>query len=152
MRSVTTLTEVETMRFMILVKATEDSEAGRFPDEKFMAAMGSFNEQLVKAGVMKAGEGLHPSVRGARVRFSGGETTVVRGPFTASTDLVSGFWLWEAKSMEEAIEWARRAPFQGGEVEIRPLFEAADFAPVDPTGELRAKEAALRATAGAQRP
>jgi hypothetical protein len=136
------------MRFMILVKGDKESEAGVLPDEKTLAEMGKFNEELVKAGVMLAGEGLHPSSKGARVRFSGGKRTVIDGPFAEAKELVAGFWLWQVKSKEEAIEWLKRAPFDGGtEVEIRQVFEAGDFAPSDPTGELRAQEERLRAHA-----
>jgi hypothetical protein len=136
------------MRFMILVKGNKESEAGVLPDEKTLTEMGKFNEELVKAGVMLAGEGLHPSSKGARVRFSGGKRTVIDGPFAEAKELVAGFWLWQVKSKEEAIEWLKRAPFDGGtEVEIRQVFEADDFAPSDPTGELRAQEERLRAQA-----
>src|SRR5258708_37045752 len=134
------------MRFMVFVKANKDSEAGVMPSEKMLTDMGKFNEELVKAGVMVAGEGLHASSKGARVRFSGGKTTVIDGPFTEAKELVAGFWLWQVRSKQEAIEWLRRAPFEEGEVEIRQVFDAADFAPSDPTGEIRAKEEALRAT------
>src|SRR6202162_121790 len=134
------------MRFMVMVKATKDSEAGVLPDEKILAEMGKFNEELVKAGVMLAGEGLQASSKGARVRFSGGKKTVIDGPFAEAKELIAGFWLWQVRSKEEAIEWLKRAPFQDEEVEIRQVFEAADFAPSDPTGELRAKEETLRAT------
>ena len=116
------------MRFMILVKADKDSEAGVLPDEKLLTEMGKFNEQLVNAGVMLAGEGLHPSSKGARVRFSGGTQTVIDGPFTESKELIAGFWLWRVKSKDEAIEWLKRAPFGGGvEIEIRQVFEVEDF-------------------------
>jgi hypothetical protein len=134
------------MRFMILVKADKDSEAGVLPSEQLLAEMGKYNEELVKAGVMLAGEGLHPSSKGARVRFTGGKRTVIDGPFTESKELIAGFWLWQVKSKEEAIEWLKRAPFDGGsEVEIRQVFESADFASSDPTGELMANEERLRA-------
>src|SRR5881628_3414485 len=113
-----------TMRFMVLVKANKDSEAGVLPDEKILTEMGKYNEQLVKAGVMLAGEGLHPSSKGARVRFSKeGKTTVIDGPFAEAKELVAGYWLWQVKSRDEAIEWLRRAPFQDAEVEIRQVFE-----------------------------
>ena len=118
------------MRFMILVKATKDSEAGTMPDETLLAEMGKFNEELVKAGVMLAGEGLHPSSNGARVRFSGAKRTVIDGPFTETKELVAGFWLWQVKSKEEAIEWVKRCPnpMPGeSEIEIRQIFEAEDF-------------------------
>jgi len=130
---------------MILVKANRDSEAGVLPNEKELTEMGKYNEELVKAGVMLAGEGLQPSSKGARVRFSGGKRTVIDGPFTESKELVAGFWLWQVKSKEEAIEWLTRAPFEDTEVEIRQVFETADFAPSDPTGELMAQEERLRA-------
>jgi hypothetical protein len=124
-----------TMRFMVLVKANQDSEAGVLPDRKVLTEMGKFNEELVKAGVMLAGDGLHPSSKGARVRFSGGKRTVIDGPFAETKELVAGFWLWQVKSKEEAIEWLKRAPFEETEVEIRPLFEASDFGPeLAPTG------------------
>jgi hypothetical protein len=133
------------MRFMVIVKANKDSEAGVLPDEKILTAMGKFNEELVKAGVMLAGEGLHPSKEGARVRFSGGKRTVIDGPFAETKELVAGFWLWQVRSKEEAIEWLKRAPFDGGtEVEIRRVFETAEFAASDPTGEIRKKEEELR--------
>jgi hypothetical protein len=133
-----------TMRFMVLVKANKDSEAGVLPDEKILTAMGKFNEELVKAGVMLAGEGLQPSSKGARVRFEGNKKTVIDGPFAETKELVAGFWLWQVKSRQEAIEWLKRAPFQEGEVEIRQVFETADFAESDPTGEIRKQEDELR--------
>ena len=132
------------MRFMVLVKANKDSEAGVLPDEKILSAMGKFNEELVKAGVMLAGEGLQPSSKGARVRFEGNKKTVIDGPFAETKELVAGFWLWQVKSREEAIEWLKRAPFQEGEVESRQVFETADFAESDPTGEIRKQEEQLR--------
>jgi hypothetical protein len=133
------------MRFMVMVPADKQSEAGVLPDEKIFAAMGKFNEEMVKAGVMLAGEGLHPTSKGARIKFSGGKTTVIDGPFTESKELIAGFWLIQVKSKEEAIAWMRRAPFGDGvELEIRQIHELADFAPMDPTGELRAQEARLR--------
>ena len=131
------------MRFMIMVKATKNSEAGVLPDEKLLTEMGKFNEELVKAGVMQAGEGLHPSSKGARVKFSGGKTTVVDGPFAETKELVAGYWMWQVKSMEEAIEWLKRAPFEETEVEIRQVFEAEDFG-AEFTPELREQEARLR--------
>jgi hypothetical protein len=134
------------MRFMVIVKADKNSEAGLLPSEKVLADMGKFNEELVKAGVMLAGEGLHSSSKGARVKFSGQKRTVTDGPFAETKELIAGFWLWQVKSKEEAIEWLKRAPFDKTEVEIRQVFEAEDFAPSDPTGELRKKEAALRKT------
>ena len=140
------------MRFMILVKATKDSEAGKMPDETMLAEMGKFNEELVKAGVMLAGEGLHPSSNGARVRFSGAKRTVVDGPFAETKELVAGFWLWQVKSREEAIEWVKRCPnpMPGeSEIEIRQIFEAEDFG-AEFTPELREQEERLRATVAAQ--
>src|ERR1700680_2764139 len=132
------------MRFMVIVKATKDSEAGVLPDEKLLAEMGNYNEELVKAGVMLAGEGLQPSSKGARVKFSGPKPTVIDGPFTATKELGGGFWLWQVKSKEEAIEWLKRAPFGGGtEVEVRQVFEADDFGEAF-TPELRANEERLR--------
>jgi hypothetical protein len=137
------------MRFMVLVKANKDSEAGMLPDEKMLTAMGKFNEELVKSGVMLAGEGLHASSEGARVRFSGGKRTVIDGPFAETKELVAGFWLWQVRSKEEAIEWLKRAPFEDTEVEIRQVFESDEFAASDPTGELRAAEDRLRAQVAA---
>jgi hypothetical protein len=136
------------MRFMILVKADKDSEAGVLPDKKILTEMGQFNEELVKAGVMLAGEGLQPSSKGARVRFSGGKRTVIDGPFTESKELVAGFWLWQVKSKAEAIEWLKRAPFDETEVEIRQVFEANDFG-AEFTPELREQEERLRAQVAA---
>jgi len=134
-----------TMRFMVLVKANKESEAGVLPDAKLLTEMGKYNEELVKAGVMLAGEGLQPSSKGVRVRFSGAKRTVIDGPFTESKELLAGFWLWQVKSKEEAIEWLKRAPFDGGtEIELRQVFETEDFAPSDPTGDLRAAEERLR--------
>lgn len=115
------------MRFMIIVKANPESEAGVLPDEKILTEMGKFNEELVKAGVMLAGEGLHASSKGARVRFDGKKRTVIDGPFAETKELIAGFWLWQVRSKEEAIEWLKRAPFQEGEVEIRQVFESEDF-------------------------
>ena len=133
------------MRFMILVKASEESEAGVLPDEKILAAMGKFNEELVKAGVMLAGEGLHPSSKGARVKFEGAKRTVTDGPFSETKELVAGFWLWQVKSKEEAVEWLKRAPFDGGtEVELRQVFEPGDFGD-NLTPEMRKLEERLRA-------
>lgn len=136
------------MRVMVIVRATKSSEAGKMPDEKLLAAMGNFNEELVKAGVMVAGDGLHPSSRGKRVRFSGGETTVVDGPFPETKELVAGFWIWQVKSMDEALAWARRCPppmpGEESELEIRPVFEAEDFGAAL-TPELREQEERLRA-------
>ena len=132
------------MRFMVLVKADKNSEAGVLPDEKILTAMGKYNEELVKAGVMLAGEGLHPTSKGARVKFSGEQRTVTDGPFTESKELIAGFWLWQVRSKEEAIEWLKRAPFDQTEVEIRQVFEAADFGAAL-TPELREAEERLRA-------
>ena len=115
------------MRFMVIVKANKDSEAGVLPDEKMLLEMGKYNEELAKAGIMLAGEGLQASAKGARVRFDGKKRTVIDGPFAESKELVAGFWLWQVKSKEEAIEWLKRAPFQEGEVEIRQVFENEDF-------------------------
>ena len=139
------------MRFMVIVKADKNSEAGVLPNEKLLADMGKFNEELVQAGVMLAGEGLRPSSMGARIRFSGDKRIVTNGPFPKTKELVAGFWLWQVKSKEEAIEWLKRAPFDQTEVEIRQVFEAADFAPSDPTGELRKKEEELRKTIESRR-
>ena len=138
------------MRFMILVKASKDSEAGVLPDEKLLTEMGKYNEELVKAGVLLAGEGLQASSKGARVRFSGTKRTVIDGPFTETKELVAGFWLIQVKSRAEAIEWVKRAPFREGEVEIRQVFEAEDFGPAL-TPELREAEERLRAKAAAKK-
>ncbi|MBI3545343.1 MAG: YciI family protein [Gammaproteobacteria bacterium] len=133
------------MRFMVIVKANADSEAGVMPDEKILSAMGKYNEELVKAGVMLAGEGLHPSSKGVRVKFSGAKRTVIDGPFAETKELIAGFWLWQVDSMAQAIEWLKRAPFDGGtEIELRPVFEAEDFG-AEFTPELREQEARLRA-------
>jgi hypothetical protein len=135
------------MRFMILVKADKNSEAGQLPDEKLLTEMGKFNEELVKAGVMLAGEGLQPSSKGARVRFSGAKRTVIDGPFAETKELIAGYWLWQVKSKEEAIEWVKRCPnpMAGeSEIEIRQVFEAADFGS-EFTPELREQEERLRA-------
>ena len=137
------------MRFMVLVKANNDSEAGIMPDEKLLTDMGQYNEELVKAGVMLAGEGLQPSSKGARVRFSGATGTVIDGPFTETKELIAGFWLWQVKSKEEAIEWLKRAPFDETEVELRQVFEADDFGP-EFTPELRQQEERLRAQVAAK--
>jgi hypothetical protein len=138
------------MRFMVIVKANKDSEAGVTPSEKMLADMGNFNEELVKAGVMQAGEGLHSSSKGARVKFRGGKTTVIDGPFAETKELVAGFWLWQVKSKEEAIDWLKRAPFEDTEVEIRQLFEAEDFG-AEFTPELREQEERLRAAVASQK-
>jgi len=136
------------MRVLVIVKATKNSEAGVMPNEKLLADMGKYNEELVKAGIMLAGEGLHPSSRGKRIRFSGGKRTVVDGPFAEAKELVAGYWLWQVKPIEEAIEWARRCPDpmpgEDAELEIRPVFEADDFGK-EFTPELRAHEDRLRA-------
>jgi hypothetical protein len=135
------------MRVMVMVRATAESEAGVMPSQALLEAMGRFNEELVQAGVMLAGEGLKPSAQGARVRFNGTQRTVVDGPFTETKELVAGFWLWQVRSLEEAVEWARRCPnpFEHGEsmLEIRPVFEMEDFGE-ELTPELRAQEAQLR--------
>ena len=139
------------MRVMVMVKATKESEAGEMPGTELLAAMGSFNEELVKAGVMLAGEGLHPSSKGKRVRFSGKDRTVIDGPFAETKELVAGYWLWQVKSMEEAVEWVRRCPnpMAGeSEIEIRRVFEADDFG-AEFTPELRAREERLRERIGA---
>jgi hypothetical protein len=142
------------MRVMVIVKATRNSEAGAMPSEKLLADMGKFNEELVKAGVMLAGEGLHPSSKGKRVVFSGGRKTVIDGPFAETKELVAGFWLWQVKSIEEAVEWVRRCPepMPGEEsvIEIRPVFEAEDFGK-EFTPELRAQEERIRAEVERQR-
>ena len=136
------------MRVMVIVKATRDSEAGVMPSEQLLAEMGKFNEELVKAGVMLAGEGLHPSSKGKRVRFSGSQRTVIDGPFAETKELIAGFWLWQVKSMDEALEWIKRCPNPHpgveAEIEIRPVFEAEDFG-AEFTPELRAQEERLRA-------
>ncbi len=132
------------MRFMILVKASPESEAGVLPSHDELAEMGRFNEELVKAGVLLAGEGLHPTSNGYRVRFDGSDRAVVDGPFTETRELLAGFWLIQVKSPEEAVEWVKRIPFKEGEVEIRRVFESEDFAASDPTGELREAEDRLR--------
>src|SRR3979411_1665180 len=143
------------MRFMVVVKATKDSEAGVMPSEKLLADMGKYNEELVKAGVMLAGEGLQPSSKGKRVRFSGAKRTVIDGPFTETKELIAGFWLWQVRSMEEAIEWVKRCPnpFEEGEseIEIRQVFEADDFG-AEFTPELREQEERLRAELSAKKP
>ena len=139
-------------RFMILVKADKNTEAGVMPDEKMLTEMGNFNEELVKAGIMLAGEGLHPSSRGARVKFSGPKRTVVDGPFAEAKELIAGFWIWQVKSLDEAIEWVKRCPNPTGaesEVEIRQIFEASDFG-AEFTPELQAQEERLRAQIAAK--
>lgn len=134
------------MRVMVIVKANEDSEAGKMPSEEMLAAMGNYNEELVDAGIMLAGEGLHPSSKGARIKFSGADRSVVDGPFAETKELIAGFWLWEVASMEEAIDWAKRCPNPTGEesvLEIRPVFEEDDFGD-EFTPELREQEQRLR--------
>jgi len=142
------------MRVMVIVKATKNSEAGIMPSEKLFADMGKFNESLVKAGIMLAADGLHPSSRGKRVRFSGGKKTVIDGPFTETKELIAGYWIWQVKSMEEALEWVRRCPDpmpgEESEIEIRPVFETEDFGK-EFTPELRAQEQRLRAEMERQR-
>lgn len=135
------------MKFLVIVKADKDSEAGVMPSEALLTEMGKYNEELVKAGVMLAGEGLHPTSKGKRVKFSGSKRTVIDGPFAETKELIAGFWLWQVRSMEEAVEWLKRAPFDGGtEIELRPIFEADDFG-AEFTPELRAQEERLRTQA-----
>jgi hypothetical protein len=131
------------MRCIVLVKATKDSEAGVMPSQEMFAAMGKFNEELVNAGIMQAGEGLHPSSKGKRVQFSAGKPTVIDGPFAETKELVAGFWLWKVKSMDEAVQWLKRAPFRDEQVEIRPVYEAEDFG-AELTPELRQHAERLR--------
>jgi Uncharacterized protein conserved in bacteria len=132
------------MRVIVFVKATKESEAGQMPTTEILAEMGKYNEQLVKAGVMQAGEGLHPSSKGKRVKFSGSQRTVIDGPFAETKELIAGFWIWKVQSMDEAVEWLKKAPFGGGmEIEIRPIFEAEDFGN-ELTPELREREERLR--------
>ena len=140
------------MRFMVMVKATKASEAGVMPDTTLLEEMGKFNEELVKAGIMLAGEGLHPSSKGVRIRFDGDKRTVIDGPFAETKELVAGFWLWQVKSKEEAIQWAKRCPnphADGGELEIRQIFEPADFGEAF-TPELQEQEERLRAKIGSK--
>src|SRR4051812_19815042 len=138
------------MRVMVFVKASKESEAGQMPTTQLLAEMGRYNEELVRAGVMQAGEGLHPSSKGKRVRFSGAQRTVIDGPFAETKELIAGFWIWNVKSMDEAVEWLKKAPFDGGtEIEIRPIFGADDFGP-ELTPELRQREERLRAEAAAR--
>ena len=133
------------MRFIVIVKADKNSEAGKMPSEKLLTEMGKYNEELAKAGVMLAGEGLHPSSKGVRVKFSGSTPTVIDGPFAETKELVAGFWLFQCRSKQEAIDWVKRAPFDGGaEIEIRQVFEAEDFGK-EFTPELRAQEVRIRA-------
>jgi len=142
------------MRVMVIVKATKNSELGVMPSEKLLAEMGKFNEELVKAGIMLAGDGLHPSSKAKRVRFSGGKKAVIDGPFAEAKELVAGYWIWQVKSIEEAVEWVRRCPDpmpgEESEIEIRPVFEAEDFGK-EFTPELRAQEERLRAEVERQR-
>jgi hypothetical protein len=141
------------MRVMVIVKATETSESGVMPDQRMLAEMGRYNEELVKAGIMLAGEGLHPSSRGKRVRFSGAQRTVIDGPFAETKELIAGFWLWQVKSMDEAVEWLKRCPNPHDEVtdvEIRPVFEAEDFG-AELTPELREQEQRIREQSAARR-
>src|SRR2546421_2698223 len=138
------------MRFMVIVKADKDSEGGVMPSEQLLTDMGKFNEELANAGVMLAGEGLHPTSKGARVKFASGKKTVIDGPFAETKELVAGFWLWKCKSLDEAIEWLKRAPFEDTEVEIRQVFEAEDFGK-EFTPELREQEDRVRAQASANR-
>ena len=138
------------MRFMVIVKGSKESEAGAMPTKEMLTEMGKFNEELVQAGVMLAGEGLHASSKGARVRFSGGKRTVTDGPFAETKELVAGYWMWQCKSLDEAIEWLERAPFDDTEVEIRQVFDAADFG-AEFTPELREQEERLRAQVAAQK-
>lgn|SRR4030095_16784979 len=142
------------MRFMVIVKASKDSEAGKMPSEQLLAAMGKYNEELAKAGIMRAGEGLQPSSKGARVRFSGKKRTVIDGPFAETKEVIAGFWIWEVKSKEEAIEWLKRCPNphdEETEVEIRQIFEAEDFG-AEFTPELREQEQRIRAQLDAKKP
>ena len=138
------------MRVMVIVKANNDSEAGVMPSEKILTEMGKFNEELVKAGVMLEGEGLHPSSKGKRVRFSKGKKTVLDGPFAETKELIAGFWVWQVKSIDDAIEWIKRSPFEDTEIEIRPMFETEDFG-AEFTPELREQEDRLRAQVAKQR-
>jgi hypothetical protein len=132
------------MRVMVIVKASKESEAGVMPDTKMLADMGKYNEQLANAGIMLAGEGLHPTSKAKRVRFSGSERTIIDGPFAETKELIAGFWLWKVKSMDEAVEWLKKAPFDGGtEIELRPIFENEDFGD-EYTPELRRQDEAIR--------
>lgn len=139
------------MRFMVVVKADKNSEAGVLPSTELLTAMGKYNEELAKAGVLLAGEGLHPSSKGARVRFSGKKRTVIDGPFTEAKELIAGFWLIQVKSKDEAVEWVKRIPFEDGEVELRQVFEVEDFGPAF-TPELREAEARVRAQSQGRKP
>ena len=133
------------MRVMVIVKASKESEAGQMPSEKILTDMGKYNEELVKAGVMLAGEGLHPTSKAKRVRFSGADRTVIDGPFAETKELIAGYWIWKVKSIDDALDWLKRAPFDGGtEIEVRPIFEMEEFGK-EMTPELRAQEERLRA-------
>src|SRR6185436_1715881 len=139
------------MRVMVIVKASKESEAGEMPSEQILRDMGNYNEQLVKAGIMQAGEGLHPTSKAKRIRFSGQDRTVIDGPFAETKELIAGYWLWKVKSMDEAVSWLKKAPFDGGtEIEIRPIFEAEDFG-AEFTPELRAQEERLRSKIESQK-
>ena len=139
------------MRVMVLVKASAESEAGVMPGTDLLAAMGKYNEELVNVGVMLAGEGLHPTAKGKRVRFEGKDRTVTDGPFAETKELLAGFWMWKVKDMDEAVAWLKKAPFDGGtEIELRPVFETADFG-AEMTPELRVQEDRLRATVEARK-
>jgi len=139
------------MRCLVIVKANSESEAGIMPSTEILTAMGKYNEELVKAGVMLAGEGLHPSSKGKRVKFNGGKSVVTDGPFAETKELVAGFWLWQVRSMDEAIEWLKRSPFDGGtEIEVRPIFDAEDFG-ANLTPELREQEERLRKQVGGKK-
>jgi len=139
------------MRIMVIVKASQESEAGQMPSTDELTRMGAYNEELVKAGLMLAGEGLHPSSKAKRVRFTGKDRTVLDGPFAETKELIAGYWLWQVRSMDEALEWIKRAPFDGGaEIELRPVFEAEDFGQ-EFTPELRAQEEALQAKIAARK-
>jgi hypothetical protein len=143
------------MRVMVIVKATKNSEAGLMPSEDLLTKMGKYNEELVNAGVLLAGEGLQPSAKGKRVAFIGSKRKLIDGPFSETKELVAGFWIWQVKDMAEAVEWVRRCPDpmpgEESELEIRPVFETADFAEIDPTGEVRAKDEQLRKTLEARK-
>ena len=140
------------MKVMVIVKASPESEAGEMPSTELLTEMGKFNEALVKAGIMLAGEGLHPTSRGARVRFDGKQRTVIDGPFGETKELIAGFWLWQVRNLDEAVEWIKRAPFDGGaEIELRPVFEADDFGDAL-TPELREREARLAADLSSRNP
>src|SRR6516162_3595124 len=141
------------MKVMVIVKASEDSEAGKLPSQQLLAEMGKFNEELARAGILLAAEGLHPSSKGRRVRFSERNRTVIDGPFAETKELIAGFWLWKVKSLDEAVAWVMRCPNphnEEGEIEIRQVFDFEDFAPRDPTGELRAAESRMRETIAKQ--